>query len=99
MEVFPVIHTNFWDGVLAVPLVLLLTQIIKWITPVPKALIPSVALLLGLLLSILYSHRHHLIAGVFMGFFYGYAAIGSHSASKNSWHAFKEKVRKKEHFR
>ncbi|MCK6258266.1 hypothetical protein M1K46_20765 [Fictibacillus sp. WQ 8-8] len=99
MEVFPVIHTNFWDGVLAVPIVLILTQLIKLFTPVPRAFIPTTALLIGLLLSILYSHRHHLIAGIFMGFFYGYAAIGSYAASRNSWCAFKAKLRKKEHFR
>ncbi|MGG1574246.1 hypothetical protein [Fictibacillus sp. NRS-1165] len=99
MEVFPVIHTNFWDGVLAVPIVLILTQLVKLFTPLPRALIPTAALVIGLVLSIFYSHRQDLIAGIVMGFFYGYAAIGSYAASRNSWCAFKAKQRKKEHFR
>lgn len=29
MEHFPTIHTNFWDAVIAVPIVMIVTQILK----------------------------------------------------------------------
>lgn len=29
MEHFPLIHTNFWDAVVAVPVVMMITQLIK----------------------------------------------------------------------
>jgi len=29
MELFPTIHTNFWDAVIAVPFVMIVTQIIR----------------------------------------------------------------------
>lgn len=28
---FPTIHTNFWDAVIGVPVVLIVTQLIKWL--------------------------------------------------------------------
>lgn len=99
MEVFPVVHTNFWDGILAVPIVIILTQVIKLFTPLPRSFVPSLALLIGLLLSVFYSHKHHFFAGIFMGFFYGYAAIGSYASSKTTWRAFQAKLRRKEHFK
>jgi cell shape-determining protein MreD len=88
---FPTIHTNFWDAVIAVPLVLIVTQLIKVFLHVPKKFIPSIALVVGLLISVFYSHRHSLIAGIFMGWFYGYAAIGSYSSLKTMIIAFRNK--------
>jgi cell shape-determining protein MreD len=88
---FPTIHTNFWDAVIAVPLVLIVTQLIKVFLHVPKKFIPSIALVVGLLISVFYSHRHSLIAGIFMGWFYGYAAIGSYSSLKTTIIAFRNK--------
>jgi uncharacterized membrane protein len=81
---FPTIHTNFWDALIAVPTIMLLTQLIKLFLKVPKKFIPTVALLLGLCISIFISHRHDLIAGLFMGWFYGYAAIGSYASLKTA---------------
>jgi len=81
---FPTIHTNFWDAVIAVPIVMIITQIIKIFTKIPKQYIPTVALALGLCISVFISHRHHLVSGLFMGWFYGYAAIGSYSSLKNT---------------
>ncbi|WP_226670302.1 phage holin family protein [Metabacillus litoralis] len=81
---FPTIQTNFWDAIVAVPLVMLLTQIIKIISKINKKYIPTIALVLGLLISIFISHRQDIIAGIFMGWFYGYAAIGSYAALKTN---------------
>jgi hypothetical protein len=88
---FPTIHTNFWDAVIAVPLVLIVTQLIKVFLHVPKKFIPYIALVVGLLISVLFSHRHSFIAGIFMGWFYGYAAIGSYSSLKTTVIAFRNK--------
>ncbi|WP_273851524.1 hypothetical protein [Guptibacillus spartinae] len=95
---FPVVHTNFWDAVLAIPLVMILTQLIKIFTPIPRTFVPTLAIILGLLISVFYSHRHHLVAGLFMGYFYGYAAIGNYASLKTTLLAYKKKRRKKEHF-
>lgn len=81
---FPTIHTNFWDAVIAVPLVIIATQIIKKLLKIPKKYVPTMALIFGLLISIFYSHRHSLTAGIFMGWFYGYAAIGSYASLKTT---------------
>jgi cell shape-determining protein MreD len=88
---FPTIHTNYWDAVLAVPLVLIVTQLIKVFLHVPKKFIPSIALVMGFIISVFLSHRHSLIAGIFMGWFYGYAAIGSYSSLKTTIIAFRNK--------
>lgn len=89
MELFPVIHTNFWDAIIAVPVIMIITQVIKLGFHVPKKYVPVVALLLGLCLSIFISHRHNLVAGFFMGWFYGYAAIGNYAALKTSILSFR----------
>lgn len=88
---FPIIHTNVWDAVIAIPAVMILTQLIKVFLQVPKKFIPSIALTLGLLISIFISHRHSLAAGIFMGWFYGYAAIGNYAALKTAVMAFRNK--------
>ncbi len=91
MELFPVIHTNFWDAVIAVPAVLIITQLIKVFMHVQPKYVPAIALVIGLVISIFISHRHHLIAGIFMGFFYGYAAIGNFAAFKTTITSFRNK--------
>ncbi|MDQ0971609.1 hypothetical protein QFZ31_001487 [Neobacillus niacini] len=87
---FPTIHTNFWDAVIAVPIVMLITQLIKVFFKVKKKYVPTIALIIGLSISVFISHRHHLIAGVFMGWFYGYAAIGSYASMKTTILAFRK---------
>lgn len=52
MEKFPIIHTNFWDATMAVPIVLVLTQTIKILLPIKSVYIPSIANLIGLFISI-----------------------------------------------
>ncbi|WP_082235530.1 hypothetical protein [Halobacillus massiliensis] len=94
MEPFPIIHTNFWDAVLAVPSVIILTQIFKMTFPIPKALIPTLANVLGLFISIFISHPNNIWAGIFMGFFYGNAAVGVYASLKTSYIAFKRRKRK-----
>ncbi|MFS0861997.1 hypothetical protein [Fredinandcohnia sp. 179-A 10B2 NHS] len=90
MENFPTIHTNFWDAMIAVPIVVILTQILKKIFPISKPFVPSVANVLGLLISIFFAHRNNLWAGVFMGFFYGNAAVGVYASLKTQLKAYRE---------
>ncbi|MEH6996356.1 hypothetical protein V7075_27245, partial [Neobacillus drentensis] len=66
---FPTIHTNFWDAVIAVPFVILITQMIKVFLKIKKKYVPTIALILGLIISIFISHRHHFFPGLFMGWF------------------------------
>ncbi|MGE7186457.1 hypothetical protein ACQKKK_21535 [Peribacillus sp. NPDC006672] len=91
---FPTIHTNFWDAVIAIPTIMTLTQIIKVMFPIPPKFIPAIALVLGLFISIFISHRHHLVAGIFMGWFYGYASIGNYAALKTSILTYRESYQK-----
>ncbi|AUJ25242.1 hypothetical protein [Virgibacillus dokdonensis] len=91
---FPVIHTNFWDGIIAVPLIVIITQIFK-LFPIPRQYFPSIASTIGFMMSIFISHRGDLWAGIFMGGFYSAAAVGTYASLKTSWIAFKERQKKK----
>ncbi|MCH7321178.1 hypothetical protein LZ480_04670 [Solibacillus sp. MA9] len=95
MELFPTIHTNFWDAVIAIPVVMILTQMLKKILHIKPVWIPTIALIIGLLISIFISHRGNLLAGLFMGWFYGYAAIGSYASLKTTYIAYKQRKAKK----
>ncbi|WP_110927359.1 hypothetical protein [Bacillus massiliglaciei] len=88
---FPTIHTNFWDAVIALPAVMILTQLIKIFFRVPSRYVPTVAIALGLIISIFISHPHHIVAGLFMGWFYGYAAIGNYAGLRTTVLAFRKK--------
>ena len=88
---FPLIHTNFWDAVIAIPVIIIITQIIKILFRVQAKNVPFIALILGLIISVFISHRHHIVSGLFMGWFYGYAAIGNYSALKVSLRAYRKK--------
>jgi hypothetical protein len=87
---FPTIYTNFWDAVIAVPAVMILTQLLKIVFKITKKYVPAIALALGLIFSIFISHHHSWKAGIFMGWFYGYAAIGNYAALKTSLIAFRK---------
>ncbi|GAQ17716.1 membrane protein [Oceanobacillus picturae] len=91
---FPTIHTNFWDGVVAVPVVVILTQIFK-LLPIPRQYFPTIASIIGFAISIFISHRGNLWAGIFMGAFYGAAAVGTYSSLKTAWLAFRLKKKRK----
>ncbi|SDM72108.1 hypothetical protein SAMN05518871_10284 [Psychrobacillus sp. OK028] len=86
---FPIIHTNFWDALIAVPAIMILTQLLKVYFKIPSTFTPYIALLIGLLISIFISHPNNLFAGIFMGWFYGYAAVGNYAALKTSWVAYR----------
>ncbi|MFZ0446021.1 MAG: hypothetical protein WAM95_15580 [Bacillus sp. (in: firmicutes)] len=92
---FPTIHTNFWDAVIAVPSVIIITQMIKVLLKVPKKFIPTIALIIGLVFSIFISHRESFVAGIFMGWFYGYAAIGSYASLKTTLISFRNSRRRR----
>lgn len=94
MEAFPIIHTNFWDAIIAVPVVVIVTQIIKFILPIPRVFVPTIANIIGLIISIFYAHKGDISAGIFMGFFYGNAAVGVYASMKTSWIAYKKRKKK-----
>lgn len=89
---FPIIHTNIWDAVWAVPVILLIVLIAHWVFKVPESWVSTVATVFALLLSIFISHRGDLSAGIFMGFFYSGAAIGTVYSLKQSYLAFRKKT-------
>ncbi|CAG9622326.1 hypothetical protein [Sutcliffiella rhizosphaerae] len=91
METLPIIHTNIWDALYAVPLTLLLTELIKKLTPISKAWIPTTANIIGLLLSVFIAHRGNVWSGIFMGFFYGNAAVGLYASLKNTFTIYRNK--------
>ncbi|MFT8323117.1 MAG: hypothetical protein ABF649_19800 [Bacillus sp. (in: firmicutes)] len=88
---FPTIQTNFWDAVIAVPAVMIITQLLKIFLKIHKKYVPTTALIIGLFISVFISHRHYLVAGLFMGWFYGYAAIGSYASLKTTILSFFKK--------
>ncbi|WP_079508668.1 hypothetical protein [Mesobacillus jeotgali] len=89
MEAFPIIHTNFWDAIIAIPVVILATQILKVLLPIPRVFVPGIANLIGLIISVFIAHPHNLWAGIFMGFFYGNAAVGAYASLKTQILAYR----------
>ena len=89
MEAFPIIHTNFWDAVVSIPVVILATQLLKIFMHIRKPFVPGLANLIGLVISIFIAHPNNLWAGIFMGFFYGNAAVGVYSSLKTQIIAFR----------
>lgn len=77
LEEFPIIHTNIWDAIWAIPLILLVVILFKLLFKAPETWFSTIATVTGLLLSIFISHPGNLSAGIFMGFFYGGAATGT----------------------
>jgi len=93
MEAFPVIHTNFWDAVIAVPTVVIITLMIKAFFHVSDLFISTISNILGLIISIFFAHKGNISAGIFMGFFYGNAAIGVYYSMKVTLQSY---IKKKE---
>lgn len=87
---FPEIHTNFWDAVIAVPLIIIISRLIMFF-PIPRKYFSSIATVIGFIISIFISHRGNLSAGLFMGGFYGAAAVGTYSSLKTAWLAYRKK--------
>ncbi|WP_411333226.1 hypothetical protein ACK1LH_12450 [Metabacillus indicus] len=94
MTEFPIIHTNFWDAVIAVPAVIILTQIAKLLFKIPPHFVPTSAGFTGLLIGIFISHPNHFSTGLFMGCFYGSAAVGAYSSLKTSLKAYRRYEKK-----
>jgi hypothetical protein len=90
MEAFPIIHTNFWDALIAVPTVIILTQILKKVIPIPKPFVPTLANVIGFIISIFIAHRTNLWAGILMGGFYGNAAVGIYASLKTQIMAYRK---------
>lgn len=86
---FPIIHTNIWDAFWAIPVILVAIVLIKFAFKLPSSWMSTVATIIGLLLSVFISHRGNLAAGIFMGVFYGGAAIGVIYSMKNSFLAYR----------
>lgn len=94
MEPFPTIHTNFWDSLIAVPAVVLATQAVKTLVPVPRVLVPTVANVIGLAFALFIAHRYHIWAAIFMGFFYGNAAVGVYASMKTTIMSYRGTLKK-----
>ncbi|MCA1012016.1 hypothetical protein [Halobacillus halophilus] len=94
MEEFPIIHTNVWDVLIAVPVVIIVTQLLKKLLSIPKSLVPGTAALMGLIIGVFFAHPNNVWAGIFMGFFYGNAAVGGYASIKTSLIAFRKKKAK-----
>lgn len=88
---FPVIHTNIWDAVWAIPVILVVIILLKVLFKLPETWFSTAATVTGLILSIFISHPGNLIAGIFMGFFYGGAASGTIYSMKIWFIAYREK--------
>lgn len=91
MESFPIIHTNVWDAIWAVPFTILGTQIVKKVIHAKKTWIPTLANLIGLCISIFFAHKHNIWSGIFMGLFYGNAAVGVYSSIKTAFISFRNR--------
>ncbi|MGX1463609.1 hypothetical protein ACUXHY_001751 [Cytobacillus horneckiae] len=61
----------------------------KNVFPYTETMDSSLAIVIGLVFSVLISHRGNLTAGLFMGYFYGYAAIGTYASLKTSFNYFR----------
>lgn len=88
---FPTIHTNIWDALWAIPVILVLILLIKIFFNITNAWISTAATIFGLLLSIFISHPGQLAAGIFMGLFYGNAAVGFIYSAEKSYAAYRKK--------
>lgn len=88
---FPIIHTNIWDAVWAIPVILVVIILLKLFFRLPETWFSTVATVIGLILSIFISHPGNLSAAIFMGFFYGAAASGTIYSMKVWFIAYREK--------
>lgn len=88
---FPTIHTNIWDAVWAIPVILMVIILFYILLKLPETWFSTVATVTGLILSIFISHPGNLAAGIFMGFFYGGAATGTIYSMKLWFIAYRKK--------
>lgn len=88
---FPTIHTNIWDAVWAIPVILIVIILFHIFLKLPETWFSTVATVTGLILSVFISHPGNLSAGIFMGFFYGVAATGTIYSMKLRFKAHRKK--------
>ncbi|MFG6494838.1 hypothetical protein P8610_05730 [Fictibacillus sp. UD] len=88
---FPFIHTNFWDALIAVPAIIVMIEILKVFFPSLSAWIPTIASLLGLIISVFIAHPHSLWTGIVMGIGYGVAAVGSYAGFATVFHHYRDR--------
>ena len=86
---FPMIHTNIWDAVLAIPVIIIVIILIKAFFKLASSWLSTVAVMIGLVISIFISHPENLSAGIFMGFFYGAAAVGAMYSIQATFSAYR----------
>ncbi|WP_228548385.1 hypothetical protein [Sporosarcina obsidiansis] len=86
---FPVIHTNIWDAIWAVPVVLVLLLLAKLLFKIRSSWLSTVSTFTALLLSIFITHPGNLSAGIFMGLFYSGAAMGVIYSIKQTFYAYR----------
>lgn len=88
---FPVIHTNIWDAVWAVPVILVIILLLKILFRLPETWLSTAATVIGLVISIFISHRGNLSAGIFMGLIYGGVASGTIYSVKMWFIAYRQR--------
>ena len=86
---FPVIHTNVWDAIWAIPVVVAVVLVMKAFFKLSIAWLSTVGTIVGLVLSVFISHPGNLSAGIFMCFFYGSVALGFMYSVRNSFIAYR----------
>ncbi|MBE1555338.1 hypothetical protein [Sporosarcina limicola] len=86
----PVIHTNIWDALLAVPIILIIVFLLRMFFKLSESWFSTAATAAGLVLAIFISHSGNLPAGIFMGFFYGGAASGTIYSLKVWFNAYRK---------
>lgn len=91
LKEFPVIHTNVWDAMWGVPVVLAVVLLAKWLFNIPLTWLSTLSTVVALGISIFISHPKNLSAGVFMGFFYSGAAMGMIYSTKQSFLAYRKR--------
>ncbi|MFP3885704.1 hypothetical protein U8V97_09525 [Priestia filamentosa] len=71
MKEFPLVYTNVWDGIIAVPLVLILVQVLKILFSIKGSYIPTLSTVIGLIISvflvILIAYQQEYLWVFFMG--------------------------------
>ena len=87
---FPVIHTNIWDAIWAIPAILIVLLVVKLFFKIPASWLSTITTVVGLFISIFISHPANLSAGIFMGFFYSGAAMGVIYSWQKSFMAYRQ---------
>ena len=66
---FPIIHTNIWDAIWAIPVIVIVIILIKVFFKIPSSWLSTVAVVIGLIIIHLHQPLGKLISGYFYGLF------------------------------